>query len=524
MAHTAPQLAAPPISGHPRRWAILGVLLVSLLIVTLDNTVLNVALTVLADPTSGLGATQSELQWAINSYTLAFAGLLFAFGILGDRLGRRRILVFGLVLFGLASLVSAYAQDPAQLVATRAVMGIGGAAVTPVTLSIISHVFDPRERGKAIGIWTAAAGLAIAIGPIVGGLLLDHFWWGSVFLINVPIIVVGIVAVFVLVPESRDPKPGRIDVVGVLLSIAGLVALVYGIIEGGESGEWGRWDVGGGLVVGALILVGFVLWERRIHHPSLDVRLFRDPRFAAASAAIGVAFFALMGVFFFVSFYAQVIRGYTALQTGLLLLPFAVGQLVFAVRSAALVRRFGLKAVCATGLALVAGSSSVYVWADADTPIWYVLVALFVQGVGMSNVMPPAIEALVSSLPRERAGVGSAVANTIRQVGGALGVAVLGALLTAVYRGELEPTLAGVGPDAAPARDSVAAAHAVAAQERLPELVGSADRAFVAAMHISALGAVVIATLGMLAVLVWMPRSAGHASAGPPTRPHPSPS
>src|SRR3954452_23060815 len=231
-------------TGHPRRWAILAVLVISLLVVVLDNTVLNVALRTIADPQRGLGASQSDLEWAINSYTLVFAGLLFTAGILADRLGRRITLTIGLALFGIASLVSAYADTPDQLIWARALMGLGAAAVMPSTLSIIANVFDPRERGRAIGVWAGAVGLGVAIGPIVGGLLLEHFWWGSVFLINVPIVIAGLVLVNVLIPESRDPKPGRIDFVGVLLSIIGLTLLTYGVIEGGDHGfgqieSWG---------------------------------------------------------------------------------------------------------------------------------------------------------------------------------------------------------------------------------------------------------------------------------------------
>src|SRR5258707_6261282 len=210
----APASTTTPSSfGHPRRWSILAVLVVSLLVVVLDNTVLNVALRTIADPKHGLGASQSQLEWSINSYTLVFAGLLFTWGVLGDRIGRRKMLVFGLVMFGVASLASAYAQNPGQLIGARALMGIGGAAVLPATLSIISNVFDPRERAKAIGLWAGAVGLGVAIGPVVGGALLEHFWWGSVFLINVPIVIFGVIAIFAIVPESRDPKPGRLDLV-----------------------------------------------------------------------------------------------------------------------------------------------------------------------------------------------------------------------------------------------------------------------------------------------------------------------
>src|SRR3954453_10310999 len=249
-------------TGHPRRWAILAVLVISLLVVVLDNTVLNVALRTIADPQKGLGASQSDLEWAINSYTLVFAGLLFTAGILADRLGRRITLTVGLALFGLASLLSAYAGSADQLIAARALMGLGAAAVMPATLSIIANVFVPQERGRAIGVWAGAVGLGVAIGPIVGGLLLEHFWWGSVFLINVPIVIAGVVLVLTLVPESRDPRPGRIDLLGVVLSIIGLTLLTYGVIEGGESG-FGRVTSWGTLAAAVVVLTGFLVYERR---------------------------------------------------------------------------------------------------------------------------------------------------------------------------------------------------------------------------------------------------------------------
>lgn len=494
-------------AGHPRRWLILGVLVISLLVVVLDNTILNVALRTLADPAHGLGATQSELEWSINSYTLVFAGLLFSFGVLGDRFGRKRFLLIGLVLFGLASLASAYAQDPAQLIAARALMGIGGAAIMPVTLSIISNVFHPTERARAIGVWAGAVGLAVAIGPILGGVLLESFWWGSVFLINVPIIAVGLVAVAVLVPESRNPDPGRVDVVGVLLSVVGLVALVYGIIDGGEHG-FGRPSVWGWTLGGLAVLAAFIAWERRAAYPSLDVRLFRDPRFSAATAAIGLAFFAGMGSFFFMSFYLQLVRGYTPLETGLLLLPFAVSQLVFAPRSAAMVRRYGAKGVSTVGLILTTISLAGLVTVGERTPIWLVGALFFVQGAGMANVMPPAMESIMSSLPRERAGVGSAVSNTVRQVAAALGVAVLGSVVAAVYRGRLGGAVEAL-PEAARAAASESVAGAYAVAERLGPaggaLIGTANEAFVGAMHWAAAGSALAALLAAAVVLRWLP-------------------
>ena len=501
------------MTGHPRRWAILGVLVISLLVVVLDNTVLNVALRAIADPVGGLGANQSQLEWAINSYTLVFAGLLFTWGVLGDRAGRRRILLLGMVLFGAASLLSAYADTPTQLIWARALMGIGGAAVMPSTLSIISNVFDPRERGKAIGAWAGAVGLAVAIGPVLGGFLLEHFWWGSVFLINVPIVAIGVVLILVMVPESRDPKPGRIDVVGVALSIAGLVALVYGIIDGGEHG-FDRPQAWGSIVGGVLVLGAFVAFELRSDHPSLDVRLFRNPRFSAAVGSVGLVFFAAMGTMFFLAFYLQLVRGYSPLQAGLMMTPFAAAQLIFAPRSAAMVKRYGPKIVCAVGMALVTVTLAAYLWVGADTPLWVLLALAFVQGAGMANVMPPATESVMSSLPREKAGVGSAVSNTVRQIGGALGVAVLGSVLAGV-----SGAVAGLPATARDiASESITGAYGVAAQAGPAgaAITDAANDAFISAMHWAAGGSAVVALLGVAVVLAWLPRqSAAHTPPAP---------
>jgi MFS transporter, DHA2 family, multidrug resistance protein len=512
-------VSVPESTGHPRRWPILGVLVVSLFVVVLDNTVLNVAMARLADPVAGLGASQSELEWAINSYTLVFAGLLFTAGVLGDRIGRRRMLLTGLALFGLSSLLSAYAQNPGHLIGARALMGIGGAAVLPATLSIISNVFDPRERAKAIGAWAGAVGLAAAVGPIVAGLLLDRFWWGSVFLINVPVVVAGVVAIVALVPESRNPHPGRLDVGGVLLSIVGLVALVYGIIDGGEHG-FSRLQSWGPIVAGLAVIVGFIRYESRVDNPSLDVRLFRNPAFSTAVASVGLVFFAAMGSFFFVTFYLQLVRGYTPLQAGLLFLPFALAQLTFAPRSAALVKRYGPKAVCAVGLTLVAGSLAAFTTLREDTPIWVLVVIFFVQGAGMANVMPPATESIMSTLPREKAGVGSAVANTIRQLGGALGVAVLGSVVAAAYRINMADTVQALPePARHAASESLAGTYGVAAGlgPAGRALLAPANAAFVDAMHLAAIGSAVMALIGMVVVLVWLPRRSGPVT--PPVAP-----
>jgi EmrB/QacA subfamily drug resistance transporter len=496
---------------YRRRWLILGVLITSLMAIVLDNTVLNVALKTIAEPGVGLGASQSQLEWGINSYTLVFAGLLFTFGVVGDRIGRKRMLMIGLVAFGLFSLVTAYAQTPDQLIWARAAMGLGAAAVMPQTLSIISNVFDPAERPRAIGIWAMAVGIGVAIGPVVGGLLLAHFWWGSVFLLNVPFTAAGAAAVWLVVPESKNPDPGKIDYVGVLASIAGLVLLVYGIIQGGEKGSWVHADVLGPIVAGLAVLAFFTWYERRLRYPSLDVQLFRNPRLSSAVGALALVFFGMMGALFFLSFYLQSVRGYSALQAGLLSLPFAAGQLLMAPRSAALVRRFGTKAVVASGLLVVTVALAGYQMLGVATPIWVLAALFFIQGAGMGTVMPPATEAVMSVVPRERAGSGSALTNVARQVAGALGVAVLGSILAQAYRGQLSPHLTGLSAAArGDAAGSIAGTQAVAAKLGAGSPAGRdlatfADHAFVHAMHITTLISAAITLLGVLVIVIWMP-------------------
>src|SRR5579859_7225769 len=508
---------------HRRRWIILGVLITSLMAIVLDNTVLNVALKTIAEPTAGLGAGQSQLEWAINSYTLVFAGLLFTFGVVGDRIGRKRMLMLGLASFGLFSLLTAYSHSPDQLVWARAAMGLGAAAVMPQTLSIISNVFDPAERPKAIGVWAVAIGIGIAIGPIVGGVLLAHFWWGSVFLINVPFTAVSVAAIALLVPESKNPSPGRIDYVGVLASIAGLVLLVYGFIQGGDKGSWVHFDVLGPALGGLAILALFVWYEGRVRYPSLDVRLFRDARLSSAIGALSLVFFGMMGALFFLSFYLQSVRGYTPLKAGAFSLAFAVAQMLMAPRSAALVRRFGAKFVVASGLLLVTAALVSYQLLNVVTPIWVLAAAFFVQGAGMGLVMPPSTEAVMSVVPRERAGAGSALTNTARQVSGALGVAVLGSILAQAYRTQLGPHL---GRLPAPARNaatsSITASQAVAARlgPAGRHLAAFADSSFVHAMHLTTLISAAITLLGAVVVMRWMPgRAAGAGRQAPAASP-----
>ncbi|WUD78908.1 MFS transporter [Streptomyces sp. NBC_00510] len=494
---------------HRRRWATLVVLSCSLLVVMLDNSILNVAMKVIAEPApAGLGSTQSQLEWAVNSYTLVFAGLLFTAGLLGDRLGRKKVLLFGMLVFGAGSALSALSDSSGQLIAFRAVMGFGGAFILPATLAIIMNVFEREEQPKAIGIWTGVVGFAIAAGPIAGGILLEHFWWGSVFLVNVPIVLAALVAMVAIVPDSKDPGPGRLDPVGVLLSIAGLALLVYGIIKGGQLGDFTRPEVWVTILGGLALLAGFVAYEAHSDHPALDVAYFRNRRFSASVAAIGLVFFALMGVTFFSVFYNQSVRGYSVLQSGLLVLPLAASQMFFAPRARLVVNRFGARAVCATGLVLTAVSFAGFLVLGQDTPIWVLEVLFFLMGAGMAHVMPPATVMIMSSLPRQKAGSGSAVNNTFRQVGGAMGVAVLGSLLSTTYRNGIDGHLGVL-----PASDRHAAGESLQATLTVAEKLGPVGRAlvrpakdsFIHAMHLTALGSAAVALVGALVVLAFLP-------------------
>jgi EmrB/QacA subfamily drug resistance transporter len=493
-----------------RRWVILSVLVVGLLAIVIDNTVLNVALKTIAEPVSrgGLGASQSQLEWAINSYTLVFAGLLFTFGVIGDRIGRKRMLMIGLVLFGIGSLLSAYSGNPGELIAARAAMGLGGAAVMPQTLSIISNVFEPRERAKAIGIWASAVGIGVAIGPVLGGVLLAHFWWGSVFLINIPVTIIGALAAFALVPESKNLERGKIDYLGVLGSIVGLVLLVYGIVQGGDGASWVSAQVLGTIFAGLVVLGLFAWWETRVSHPSLDVRLFRDRRLSASVGAIALLFFGFGGVYFFTSFYLQNVRGYSPLDAGLLTVPFAVGQFITSPRSAALVSRFGARAVGSGGILVNALAIAGYSLLGTSTPIVVLGVLFFLQGASIGVAMPAATTAVMDVLPRERAGAGSALTNTARQVAVALGTAVLGSILAQSYRGHLDPVLSHLpAPAASAAGQSITATQTIAQQlgHAGQFLLAPANVSFVDAMRVTTLVGAAVAMLGGLVVMRWMP-------------------
>jgi EmrB/QacA subfamily drug resistance transporter len=498
--------------GYERRWWVLATMIVCLLMVIMGNTILNVALPTLQRE---LSATQGELQWALDSYILVFAGLLFSWGVIGDRIGRRKVLLAGLTIFAIGSVLAAFSGSAIELIAWRALMGVGGAAVQPATLAVITNVFPAGERGRAIGIWAGAAGIAVAGGPLAGGLVLEHFWWGAVFLLGVPVAALGAVGILLVVPESRDPSPGRLDVPGVLLSIAALAGLVYGIIRGGEGAGWTAPGVLVPLAAGAVLLAVFVWWQRRTSHPALDVTLFRNPAFSASAGALALNFFALQGATFYLVFYLQGVRGYSPLQSGAALIPVAIGMAVMAPQSSRLSARFGPKLVVAAGFLLVAVAFAGIQLLDESAPLWLVLTDLAVQGCGMGLVLAPSTEAIMAVVPREKAGAGAAVNNSVRQVGGALGVAILGSVMASAYASRLGDAVAGLPAGTRDeARESIISTLGAVeqAQGGDPEVaqaaaavVDPAREAFVGAMHLTALGTVAAALVATTVVLIWMP-------------------
>jgi len=522
--------------GHPRRWAILAVLVVSLLVVVLDNTVLNIALpTIQRD----LDASQGELVWAVDSYILSFAALLFTMGVLGDRYGRKRVLSAGLLVFGLASLICAFSTSGGMLIGWRAVMGVGGAAVLPVTLAIITVVFPPHERGKAIGMWAGAVGGAIALGPVLGGVLLQNpqwsSWltgndWGSVFLINVPIVAVGLFFVWRIVPETRNPDASKLDFKGLIVSAAGMFLLIYGIIHASETKTWLVAAVLVPIILGITMITAFIIVEARSDHASFDVSLFKNRGYAISLAAVSLTFFAMSGITFTLPFYFQVIRGFDTLTAGLCFLPFAIGQLLAAPRSGGMVMRFGYRKVMTTGLVIVSISLLGLVMLQSNTPLWMALVIFFLFGFGMGNVIAPASTLMQNVLPLSRVGAGSAVQNTVRQVFGALGVAIVGTVLATRYASNLDAVFSASPVPVSPQVQEAASESLIAtvgvlqhAQGLPPTLLegfrtGAFD-AFMSAAHVTTTLSLVIVVLAALLVGFGLPMvtppSAHEAPAGP---------
>lgn len=497
-------------STHPpNRWLVLLVLCLSVVLVSVDNMIVNVALPTL---TRELEATTSQLQWVVDGYTLAFAGLLLICGHLGDRVGRKRIMQLGLLAFAAASAWAAWSTSVEMLITARVAMGVAAAFVYPSTLALVTVVFpDRRERASAIGIWAGVAGLSIALGPVIGGALLNHFWWGSIFTVNLPVVAIALICGAILLPESHERIHGRFDALGGLLSIIAIGSLVWTIIEAPQHG-WTSALTIGGFTTSAFALVAFVLIESRHPFPLLDVRLFRNMRFTASSVVLSIAFFALFGFIFVITLYFQLIRGWDPLQAGLATLPYALVMGALSPVAMVVAAKLGTKVVASGGMALMAAGLVVASTADTDSDYWQVIVvSMVLMASGMALATAPATDAIMAAVPPRRAGLGSAVNDTTREVGGALGVAVVGSVMSSVFADRLRDGWSNLSLDESiigPAEDSLGAALVIAQQ--LPDqLAGQAleqaEQAFLDGMSYGALVAAGAALLSALLALLFLP-------------------
>ncbi len=486
--------------AYERRWYTLAVLCMSLIVITVDNSILNVALpTIVRD----LGASGSDLQWIIDSYVIVFASLLLTAGALGDKYGRKGALTVGLLLFGGCSGLASLATTPAMLIMARGLMGIGAALIFPTTLSILTNTFTGRERAKAIGVWAGVSGIGVALGPMLGGILVEHFYWGSVFFVNVPICAAALVMGYFFIPTSRDPDNRPLDPIGALLSILTLVALLYAIIQAPDKG-WTAPAVVASFFAGLLLLTVFALWEMRAKEPMIDVRVFRNARFSAASSVLTLTSFALYGSVFLLIQYFQFVLGYSPLEAGLLAMPVAIAMMVVSPNAPRLVRRWGTKWVVVLGLLIAALAMLCYASDMIMSSFVGGCAVRFLFGVGLGLTSAPATESIMGSLPPSRAGVGSAINDTTRQTGGALGVAIIGSVFLAAYHHYADKAANLSAASSAALHDSVGRALELA--NRLPAKQGAAlvqlsHDAFVDAMRITY--PIAAAFIVLAAIIAW---------------------
>jgi EmrB/QacA subfamily drug resistance transporter len=498
---------------HERRWWILTVLCMSLVIVFVGNASLNVTLPTLSRE---LHASESQLQWVVAVYSLVFAGLLFTTGALGDRYGRKGALQVGLLVFLLGTTLGALSSSMVQLIASRAVMGVGAAFIMPSTLSILVNVFNEEERIRAIAIWASLTGAAGIIGPVASGFLIGHFWYGSVFLINIPIVVTAFVAGWFIVPRSRDPEEAPLDPIGAVLSIIGIVSLVYGLIEAPDKG-WASAPTLVAFGIAAVVLLIFVLWELHTDEPMLDMHYFRNPAFSTGVGGMILVFLSLYGVFFLMSQYFQLVLGYSALSASVRFMPLALTILLLSPRTPYLSDRFGARTVVATGMGLIAASMLMVQTLGIDSSYWLALLAILPLATGMALAMSPMTASIMSAVPDRRAGSGSATNDATRELGAALGVAILGSIAASQYRSALSSTLhslpAGIDHRAtssiAGALQSTGGLSAAAAHA----LTTAARQAFVDGLHVAALVGAVLAVTAVVMVMRFLPRRLAHQGA-----------
>ncbi|MFI2210513.1 MFS transporter [Streptomyces sp. NPDC020141] len=506
MTATPETLETAPVGRHPQRWLILGVICLAQLVVLLDNTVLSVAIPSL---NRELGASATDVQWMINAYSLVQSGLLLAAGNAADRYGRKKLLITGLALFGLGSLAAGLAQTSAQLIAARAGMGVGGALLMTTILAVVVQVFDDSERVKAIALWSTVSSLGFAAGPLVGGVMLDHFWWGAIFLINIPVAVIGLVAVAVLVPESKNPRGERPDLLGAVLSTIGMTAVVYAIISGPEHG-WTSTQVLVSAAVGAVVLTAFARWELSIPYPMLDMHFFRNRRFIGAVAGSILVAFGMGGSLFLLTQHLQFVLGYGPLDAGLRTAPLALTIVALNMTGVGprLLTRLGTPVTIAVGMALVSTGLAAIALLGAES-YGGMFTGLVVMGAGIALSMPAMANAIMSAIPREKAGVGAGVNGTLAEFGNGLGVAVLGAVLNSRFA-----ALVSGAAGAASLPAALAAADGAGERARISD-------AFASGLATSQLvGAVAVLAGGLLAAaLLWRAEAAESAEAAGSTDP-----
>ncbi len=493
---------------YARRKLILFSMCLSLVLIVATVSSLNVAIPSLA---AGLSPTPSdtEILWIVDAYALVFAAVLLPAGALGDRFGRKGALLLGLFIFGGASTLCTLTDHPSALIALRATMGVGAALIMPSTLSLLQASFPPAERPRAIAVWAAFAGAGGALGPLMGGLLLDHFWFGSVFLVAVPIAAVAFVTSAIVAPKSKESGKVALDPIGSALSVVGFGALLLAIIEGPARG-WTDSLVVAGFVVAAAALTAFVMYERAAANPMLDMRYFSNPRFASGSLGITLTFMAMFAMFFMLTQYFQYVRGHSALAASVRQLPSAAMMILVSPRSAALAARFGARRVVLPGAALVATGLLMLSFADRDSPYLLVLLALMAMGTGLALSTPSLSTSIVQSVPMNKAGVGSAVNDTTREVGGAIGIALVGSIVTSVYRHHLSPALEQLpAAQADLARDNVAKAVGVAERSGAPGLVDAVRNAYVSGVHVGFRVAAGVALISLIVLAFKLPDEAG---------------
>ena len=501
---------------YQRRWAVLATMCLSLVLIVATVSSVNVAIPSLAG--SALKPSDTQILWIVDAYALVFAALLLPAGALGDRFGRKGALLIGLVIFAVASATCAFMTSVTPLIACRAVMGIGAALIMPSTLSLLQSCFPRKERAKAIATWAGFAGAGGALGPIMGGLLVDNFWYGSVFFVAAPIAVIAFVASAILAPASREPQAGALDFGGAALSIVGFAALLAAIIEGPELGWTNAWVIAG-FALAAVGLVGFVLYERRNPHPMLDMAFFKNRRFAMGSLGITMTFFAMFAMFFILTQYLQYVKGYSPLSAGLRGLPFALTMITVSPRAPLIAAKLGAKRAVGGGMVLLTFGLLLMSFVQRDTPYLYVVLCLVIIASGVGSAMPSLSSGIVQSVPMHKAGVGSAVNDTTREVGGAIGIAVIGSIVNSIYRDRVGVAVAQLPADAqALAKDNIAKALRIS--DGLDSLVGpgasakmraAVQQAFVDGTHVALRIAAAMVVLAAVVVFIRLPDGGEHS-------------